>query len=225
MSQLGSKQVGWALPVLLKWVGKLFPLLASAILAALSACSSLTDARVDRYQLTAFAQVHPSQMSAHASILVNQPTAMLGYDTDKMLYQTHPYQLFAFAHHRWLSPPAQMLLPLVTQSLKSSHYFSAVIASPAIVNTTYRLDIQLWSLEQNFLVKPSQEKLLMYATLVQVSDNRVMAEKTFSILVPCPTDTPYGGVMAANQATLALTRQLTNFVVHNVGATGGRSFN
>jgi cholesterol transport system auxiliary component len=191
-------------------------LTVSGLLFVLSACTTLTSSPVHQYQLNAFgavAKIHPKQRT---SILINQPSAMVGYDTKHMLYVTKPYQLSVFADNSWMSAPANMLLPLVVQSVESSHYFYAVASSPEAINTDYRLELQLLALEQNFLVKPSQLRLVVRATLMQVMNNHMIAETTLYEQLPCPKDTPYGGVLAANQATQALTRRITHFIVKHI---------
>lgn len=191
-------------------------LLGVSGLFLLSACTTLLSSQVHQYQLNAFGEVAKIHAKQRSSILINQPSAMMGYDTKHMLYVTKPYQLSVFADNSWMSAPASMLLPLVVQSVESSHYFYAVASSPEAVNTDYRLEMQLLALEQNFLVKPSQLKLVVRATLMQVANNRMIAEKTLYEQIPCRNDTPYGGVLAANQATQKLTSRITHFIVKHL---------
>ena len=117
-----------------------------------------------------------------------------------------------------MSAPASMLYPLMFQSLESSHAFFAVTTSPEADTTDYRLDTQLIKLQQNFLQKPSILEWKVHALLTHVSDRRVIASKTFNESIRCTTDTPYGGVMAANQAARAFTHKLTKFVISHVQA-------
>ena len=191
-------------------------LVVSGMLFLLSACATLASSPVRQYQLNAFSVVAKGHPKQPRSILINQPSAMVGYDTKHMLYVSKPYQLSVFSDNSWMSAPANMLLPLVVQSVESSHYFYAVASSPQAVNTDYRLELQLLALEQNFLVKPSQLKLVVRATLMQVVNNNIIAETTLYEQIPCPKDTPYGGVLAANQATEALTRRITHFIVNHI---------
>ena len=52
----------------------------------------------------------------------------------------------------------------------------------------------------------------MQGVVTHVEDQRVIASHTFIERVPCAHNTPYAGVMAANQAAKQLTAALSNFV-------------
>ena len=45
--------------------------------------------------------------------------------------------------------------------------------------------------------------------------NQVIASKIFHYKIPCPSDTPYGGVLAANQAVKGYTADVVKFVGEN----------
>jgi len=157
-----------------------------------------------------------SASKSATSILVSQPDAVAGYQTEQMLYTDKPYQLSVFAHSSWISSPANMLFPLIVQSLQHSHYFFAVAAGPDADKTNYRLDSQVIALQQNFLIKPSRLEMAVQVVLTHIDDNRVVASHTFHQHVNCPMDTPYGGVIAANLAARVFTAELTTFVIERI---------
>ncbi|PJD93204.1 MAG: hypothetical protein CK424_03175 [Legionella sp.] len=182
----------------------------------LYACMPVPSSDTKRYQLTSVGRVTAVKSAHHKSILVMQPSSTVGYDTEQMLYVNQPYQIGVFADNSWMSPPATMLFPLMASSLESSHYFYAVASDPNVSKTDYRLESELIRLHQNFLVKPSQIELVMQVILIHGADNRVIATETIYERVPCPTDNPLGGVIAANQATSKLTRRVTHFVIDKI---------
>ncbi|KTC95000.1 ABC-type transport auxiliary lipoprotein family protein [Legionella feeleii] len=182
----------------------------------LTACSPIKTPITNQYKLAAFSNKQLAANAAHQSILVTTPDAVAGYQTEQMLYIQQPFELGSFAKNAWIDPPADMLFPLIVQSLQRSGYFYAVASTPHSEQTDYRLDTQLIALQQNFLRKPSVLDLVVKVTLTHVSDNRVVASKVISQHVCCPMDTPYGGVIAANRATENLTAEVTNFVVNHV---------
>ncbi|HHF7345573.1 TPA: ABC-type transport auxiliary lipoprotein family protein [Legionella feeleii] len=182
----------------------------------LTACSPIKTPVTNQYKLAAFSNKQLAANAAHQSILVTTPDAVAGYQTEQMLYIQQPFELGSFAKNAWIDPPADMLFPLIVQSLQRSGYFYAVASTPHSEQTDYRLDTQLIALQQNFLRKPSVLDLVVKVTLTHVSDNRVVASKVISQHVCCPMDTPYGGVIAANRATENLTAEVTNFVVNHV---------
>lgn len=185
-----------------------------AMLSGLVACTPVTLPVSHQYQLDRFETQHHAPLKR--SILVSQPEALAGFQTEQIMYQCKPHELSAFAHNAWSSTPSNMLFPLIVQSLEQSHAFFAVTGSADADSTDYRLDTQLITLQQNFIPKPSVLEWQVHVVLTHVEDHRVVASRTFRQRIPCPTDTPYGGVLAANQATQRFTSSLTHFVIHQI---------
>ena len=196
-------------------IGKKVGILGLVML--LVACAPVTSENNNRYQLTESGKMVPKKTGPkHLSLLVMQPVALDGYDTEQMLYVNKPFQVNAFANNSWMSPPATMLLPLVIRSIESTHYFLAVASDLNTSKTEYRVESALIRLQQNFLVKPSQLQLVMQVMLIHSIDSRVVAADTIYESIPCSKDTPLGGVLAANIATRQLTSRVAHFVVDHV---------
>ncbi len=193
-----------------------FALLLSACWTII-ACSPIQNAISDQYKLETFSAKKKAVKQTSRSLLISQPDAIAGYQTEQMLYIDKPFELSNFAHSAWISSPANMLYPLITQSLQHSHYFYAVASGPNADKTDYRLDTQLIELQQNFLTKPSVVELVANVVLTHIEDNRVVSSLIIRERVTCLEDTPYGGVVAANRATSAFTARLTDFVIERVG--------
>ena len=191
-------------------------LFLSTGLLILVACTAVKVPVTNEYQISSYSAKQFSTRPHHSSLLVTAPEAAAGYQTEEMLYVKTPFQLEAFAKNAWIDPPADMLFPLLVQSLQRSGFFYAVSSSPYSQGADYRLDTQLLSLEQNFLKKPSVLFFSIKVVLTQVNDNKVIASRIISQQIPCPMDTPYGGVIAANKASLALTSAVTHFVVSSI---------
>lgn len=180
------------------------------------ACSPVKKPIDNEYQLIAFST---KQLAAHGGntiLLVTTPEAVAGYQTDEMLYVKKPYQLEAFAKNSWTAPPADMLYPLLIQSLQGTGYFYAVATSPYTEKADYRLDTQLITLDQNFLKKPSVIHFVVKVVLTHVETNKVIASRIINETVSCPSDTPYGGVVAANQASYKFTAKVVDFVISHL---------
>ena len=182
----------------------------------LMACSPIKTEVSNQYKLESFGTQKLSHKKTHSSILISQPEAMAGYQTEQMHYVQKPYELNTFVHSAWISSPANMLYPLIMQSLQKTGYFYAVASGPYVDKADYRLDTQLIELQQNFLLKPSVMNLVAKIMLTHIADNRVVSSRIISEHFNCPTDTPYGGVIAANKATHAFTAVLSEFVVAQV---------
>lgn len=152
----------------------------------------------------------------HPSIYVGIPEAINTFQTEQMLYMTTPYEISAFAHHGWKSPPADMLYPLIQQSIQDSHYFSVVASGSHAEMCNYHLNTEILDFKQNFLTNPSRIELKVKVMLTNTSTDEIIATKILRESVICPHNNFYGGVLAANQATTQLTREITQFVITEV---------
>ena len=188
----------------------------------LTACSPIKNEVSNQYKLELFSQKKIAPHKSRHSLLISPPDAIAGYQTEQMRYVDKPYELSAFAHNAWISSPANMLYALIIQSLQHSHYFFAVASGPDSDKTEYRLDSQLIELQQNFLTKPSTVSLVVKVTLNHISDLRVVSSRIMTECVTSPSDTPYGGVIAANTAAKAFTAELADFVVEQVRLDEGK---
>lgn len=182
----------------------------------LTACSPIKNTITNQYQLTSFSGQTITANKTRLSLLVSQPDAIAGYQTEQMMYVNKPFELNSFAHSAWVSSPANMLYPLILQSLETSHYFFAIASGPDADKTDYRLDTQLFKLQQNFLTKPSSVELVAKVILTHIEDNRLVSSTIITQHAPCPYDTPLGGVVAANQVSTAFTKAVTSFVIKQV---------
>lgn len=192
-------------------------LLLSTGIALLFGCSPVKTPVTNDYQLSAYSSKQYVKKSRPVTLLVSAPEAVAGYQTEQMLYVNKPFQLEPFVKNAWSSPPADMIYPLLVQSMQRSGYFYAVASSPynsALAD--YRLDTQLLSLEQNFLKKPSVIDFSAKIVLTRVDNSKVLASRIISLQIPCSTDTPYGGVVAANKATQQFTAKATDFVITHI---------
>ncbi len=182
----------------------------------LSACSPVKVSVKNQYQLSAYSTKKLAKKAMPITLLVTPPDAAAGYQTEQMLYIKKPYGLEPFAKNAWINPPADMLYPLILQSLQRTNLFEAVTSNAYALGANYRLDTQLLALEQNFLKKPSVLEFSVKMVLTHVRDNKVLASRIINLQIPCPSDTPYGGVIAANKATQQFTASLAHFVVSHI---------
>ncbi|BBB68622.1 hypothetical protein UNDYM_4369 [Undibacterium sp. YM2] len=192
----------------------------SIMAIALTGCSALQPANVPPmavYRLEATApgsSVAPANVTA--SILVGNIRAAAGFDTSRMLYTRQPYQVEEFQQSQWQKPPAAMLMPLVATALESTGMFKAVLQAPNATLTTYRLDLELLSLQQDFSSKPSHVQFKLRAHLSDRQTQQVMAWREFSISIPTASEDAYGSVLASNQAVAQVLQQLRVFCVEQI---------
>lgn len=182
----------------------------------LVACSPVKIPVTNQYQLTEYSNKQLTKHPRHIALWITAPEAAAGYQTEQMLYVNKPFQREAFVKNSWTNPPGDMLYPLMIKSIQRTGFFYAVMSSVYSQGADYRLDTQLLSLEQNFLRKPSVLELSVKVVLTRVIDNKVIASKIISQQIPCLSDTPYGGVVAANKAARQFTAIMSNFVVSHI---------
>jgi cholesterol transport system auxiliary component len=151
--------------------------------------------------------VNPNQLS----ILVLPTVASPEVNTRKMAYAPTTHQIAYYAENSWVAMPTQMLLPLITQALRKSDSFYAVVPAPFAGKTNLILYTQLLNLEQNFTTHPSAIHMTLAAQVVDVDSGKILGAHQFSVAVPTPEDNPAGGAFAANQATAQILQELTQF--------------
>lgn len=173
-----------------------------------------------QHQYTLLPQIstsaHRTKTHKQATILITRSEALAGYRTEQMWYMKNPYELNAFAQNGWAAPPAELLMPLMIQSLEASNRFKAVVSSNTPEPSDYQLDTQLINLYQNFLTRPSQMEFTVKIVLSDLKKNRIIASQLIQKHVKCPMDTPYGGVIAANQAAKQFTEEMAQFVLNRL---------
>lgn len=184
----------------------------TGLLLNLTACLNQY-AQPTHYQLTTINQQQWATTPVKKTLLVSQPIAVQASQGTSMLYVDKDYRVSSFVNSNWNVPPAEMLFPLLVQSLQNTNYFYAVVAAPSFAYTNWRLDIHLMKLQQNFTQKPSVIDMEIEATLVNNREATVIANKRFYARVPAQTDTPYGGVVAANAACQEIMDALSAWVV------------
>ncbi len=196
----------------MKNILRIFSLMLIAL--TLSACSPFSPVvlpTINNYMLNQAATQKIAVRAQHKTVLVAIPTASPGFQSTQMIYQLKPYQLQAFSKNAWIAPPAQMLQPLIVQSLRNSGVFHAVIAAPTVVSTNERLVVHLLQLQQNFIVRPSRIEMAIQVDVIN-KNNKAIASRRFTQTVLCKQDNPQAGVIAANLATQMILQQMVRFV-------------
>jgi cholesterol transport system auxiliary component len=184
----------------------------------LAACGPVKVGETSTYVLSGAANTGPASPGAkrNATLLVATPVASSGYDTESMIYVQSPYKLRPFAKNLWVAPPAQMLLPIIAQSIRNTHCFRAVVTPPFSGSTRYVLTLNLLMLQQEFFQPTSQVRLIVQATLTNAATGKVIASRRFEAVTSAPENNPYSGVLAANRAASQVSNQIARFVSRKV---------
>lgn len=148
-----------------------------------------------------------------ATLLVLEPETAPAYATTQMAYSTQAYQIAYFTKNDWAETPAQMIQPLILQTLRNTHYFSEVVSPPDFGRHTFVLRSEILELKQDFTSEPAMLQLSMRISLSRDAANQVVAAQELSVSQPLSERNPYAGVVAANEALRKLLRGLAEFVV------------
>ena len=146
------------------------------------------------------------------TLIISPTHAASGFDSQRIIYVRNPYQLEYFAHSEWIDPPARMLGPLLVAAIEQTGAFRAVVLTPGSAAGERRLDTEIMRLQHNFQTVPSRVQFTLRATLVDDKTRRVLAWREFHAEVPATSDTPEGGVAAANQAVQSVVAELAQFL-------------
>lgn len=149
------------------------------------------------------------------SLLITTPKSSSGLTDNHILYIEQPHEIRYFSRSRWIDTPANMLLPLMLQTIQNSGRFQAVVTTPYSGEADLQLDTNLLVLQQEFITRPSVVRLMVRAQLINLNTRRVIATKVFNITQPAEADNPYGGVKATNKAVAKFLIELSQFCVGN----------
>ncbi|MES2218144.1 MAG: ABC-type transport auxiliary lipoprotein family protein [Pseudomonadota bacterium] len=145
------------------------------------------------------------------SIFVAEPATVSIYNTTDMAYSTYRYQIGFFVKSSWAATPAQMLQPLIVQTLQNTKHFSSVNSAIGVGQSTYMLNTQLLQFQQDFTSGQNIFRLHARLLLISSATNHLIASKDISIAIPASQNTPYGGVVAANMAVRDMLAELARF--------------
>ena len=146
------------------------------------------------------------------TLLVAMPRARAGFDTPRMGYMRRPHELLYFATSQWADTPARMLAPLLVQVLERTGTWEAVAQMPTTVQGNYRVELDNLALRQEFFERPSRVRLQARVQLIDLQRQCVLGTRYFEVLKTAPTDDPYGGVRAANQAVTSFLGEVASWL-------------
>ena len=155
---------------------------------------------------------------ATPTLVVSAPQAAAGFDSQRIIYVRQPHKLEYFAHSEWTDTPARMLSPLLVAAVANSGAFRAVVQAPSSASGDLRLDSEVLQLQQEFESRPSRVRFVLRATLVEDASRRVIATRDFEAVASAPSEDPYGGVVAANQAVRSVLAKVAAFCADAAGS-------
>lgn len=148
------------------------------------------------------------------TLIISPPRAASGFDSQRMVYVREDHQLEYFAHSEWVDPPARMLGPLLVSAAQQTGAFAAVVLASGAAAGDLRLNTDILRLQHNFQMSPSRVQLRLRVYLTDEKTRKVLAWKELSAEAVADSDTPQGGVVAANRAVQEVLTQVAQFLVN-----------
>lgn len=155
----------------------------------------------------------PDNTTRTLPTLIITPThAAAGFNSQRIIFLRNENQLEYFAHSEWVETPARMLGPLLASCLEDTGVFGAVVVTPAGASGDLRLETEIIRLQHNFQTSPSRVQFTLRAFLLDDKTRRVLAWREFRGEAASASETPQGGVAAANQVVQTVLVELAQFV-------------
>ena len=151
---------------------------------------------------------------AKLTLIISPPHAASGFDSQRIVYLRETHHLEYFAHNEWIDPPARMLGPLLVSAAQQTGAFAAVVLAAGSAAGDLRLNTEMLQLQHNFQSSPSRVQLTLRAYLTDEKTRRVLAWQEFYGEAIAASDTPQGGVAAANVAVQAVLAQVGQFLLN-----------
>ncbi len=190
------------------------------LLAALAGCAALGGTGTDpprTYLLTLATPHRPAPGQALPALMVSTPRAWPGFDEPRIAYIQHPLRIDYYASNEWADPPPRMLEPLLVAALEAR--FGTVVSSRSGITAELRLDTEIVKLQQEFLTRPSQGRVMLRAQLIDLSRGRVLGTQSFEARAVAPSDDAAGGVRALDGALQQVLSELVEYC-RNLAAGG-----
>jgi cholesterol transport system auxiliary component len=186
-------------------------IIIALMLCSLTACSLFSPvAGTNTYLIKTLPENIPVHRPHAVTLLVVTPDSLPVYNTTDMAYTSLPYQISFFAKNSWAETPAQMIKPLLIETLQKTRHYRSVNSSEIAGLSDFILHTHILELQQVFTLGSSSLHLKIDAQLVKTNTGLVVASKMFEIIIPAQP-TPYGGVTAANEAVAQMLEQITQF--------------
>ena len=144
-------------------------------------------------------------------LIVNPPRSAPGFDSSRIIYVREAHQLEYYAHSEWVDTPARMTAPLIVAAVEKSGAFRAVVLTPSTVAAELRLDTEIVRLQHELTSEPSRVHFTLRAYITDTTTRDILAWHEFDATVATRSNSPYGAVVAANEAAHVVLEQLAAF--------------
>lgn len=139
-------------------------------------------------------------------MVVAQPRAEAGFDTDRIVYVLDEHRLQSYADNQWIDTPSKMLEPLISGALWRTGVFAAVLHAPSAVNGRWELQSDIVRLQHE--VAAARFRFTINVTLIEKQTRTVVLAREFDATAPIIGTGPAAAVAAANVVVADVLRQM-----------------
>ena len=157
----------------------------------------------------------PRQAAHPRTLRVLGPEAVPLYATRRMVYSSRPFEVGYFNESEWALPPAQMIQPLLVETLRRAGYVVETASAPQSGPHAFSLRTEILDLRQDFSAEPATFRIAMLFSLRRQATHQLVTAKELSASAPIREKSAYAGVVAANEAIEKLLRALAEFAASN----------
>ena len=159
----------------------------------------------------------PARRSSGKTLLVTVPKAAPGFDSNRIAYTREPPKLDYYKDSVWSDAPAKMLLPILVRAFETTGAFKAVVSPPAPGLANLRVDVDVIRLQQEFMTRPSQVRLMARIKVVNLKSGHVLGTQVFEAVEPAPSEDANGAARAANAAVQKVLGEMVPFALRYLG--------
>lgn len=174
------------------------------------------------YELSAQRQFTADLPKANWQLVVEEPVAAGGLDSDRIALKPSPLKLEYFADARWTSRAPRMLQTLLVESFENSGRIIGVGRQAIGLNPDFNLKSELRDFQADYASdgKPPVIHVGLSAKLVALPDNRIVAAKRFDQAVAARDQSKAAVIEAFDQATAKVLDQAVSWTLIEGGRAG-----
>jgi ABC-type uncharacterized transport system auxiliary subunit len=151
-------------------------------------------------------------------IRINRFSVSPPFDSQKIIYADKGLHRNAYTHHRWISPPGELMAYLIARDLKASKHFRTVLTPDSALGATHI--IEGWI--EKFLEEDTDEvwtaSLCLHITLLHAENTdpvkRIIFQNTYRAKTNATAKTP-GALAEAMSGSVAQISETLLKDIHN----------
>ena len=155
----------------------------------------------------------PARRSSRKILLVTVSKEAPGFDSNRIAYTREPPKLDYYRDSVWSDTPAKMLLPILVRAFESSGAFKAVVSPPSPALADVRVAVDVIRLQQEFMTRPSQVRLITRLKVVEMKSGHVLETRLFEAIAPTPSENAAGAARAANAVVQQVLSEMVPFAL------------